>query len=170
MSVGVSILFWHGNTTPGGILSFSIFFQHEKRDWLKAEDGQMMKIHCLETNQCPQRRRQQYQRSVEVVSWGLLGRFLAPKWSVLKKLTLNILNGFDNWGSYRQPPLRSILNLTWAGENKKPKTMKTVWRGNQAILKLSGRVNQASLKLCTGYSNTVCWLFKYCLMDFINML
>ena len=43
-----------------------------------------------------------------------------------------------------------------AGVNKKPKKFKTVWHGFQGILKLSGRVNQASLKLSAGFSNTVC--------------
>ena len=44
-----------------------------------------------------------------------------------------------------------------AGVNKKPKKFKTVWHGFRGILKLSGRVNQASLKLSAGFSNTVCW-------------
>ena len=43
------------------------------------------------------------------------------------------------------------------GVNKKPKKFKTVWHGFRGILKLSGRVNQASLKLSAGFSNTVCW-------------
>ena len=43
-----------------------------------------------------------------------------------------------------------------AGVNKKPKKFKTVWHGFRGILKLSGRVNQASLKLSAGFSNTVC--------------
>jgi len=43
-----------------------------------------------------------------------------------------------------------------AGVNKKPKKFKTVWHGFGGILKLSGRVNQASLKLSAGFSNTVC--------------
>ena len=34
-----------------------------------------------------------------------------------------------------------------AGVNKRPKKIKTVWHGVRGILKLSGRVNQASLKL-----------------------
>ena len=42
------------------------------------------------------------------------------------------------------------------GVNKKPKKFKAVWYGFQGILKLSGRVNQASLKLSAGFSNTVC--------------
>ena len=42
------------------------------------------------------------------------------------------------------------------GVNKKPKKFKTVWHGFRGILKLSGRVNQASLKLSAGFSNTVC--------------
>ena len=46
-----------------------------------------------------------------------------------------------------------------AGVNKKPKKIKTVWHGFGGILKLSGRVNQASLKLSAGFSNTVCWTF-----------
>ena len=44
------------------------------------------------------------------------------------------------------------------GVNKKPKKIKTVWHGFRGILKLSGRVNQASLKLSAGFSNTVCWI------------
>ena len=43
-----------------------------------------------------------------------------------------------------------------SGVNKKPKKFKTVWHGFRGILKLSGRVNQASLKLSAGFSNTVC--------------
>ena len=43
-----------------------------------------------------------------------------------------------------------------AGVNKKPKKFKTVWHGFREILKLSGRVNQVSLKLSAGFSNTVC--------------
>ena len=43
------------------------------------------------------------------------------------------------------------------GVNKKPKKFKTVWHGVRGILKLSGRVNQARLKLSAGFSNTVCW-------------
>jgi len=43
------------------------------------------------------------------------------------------------------------------GVNKKPKKFKTVWYGLRGFLKLSGRVNQASLKLSAGFSNTVCW-------------
>ena len=55
-----------------------------------------------------------------------------------------------------------ILKLSWrywfhAGVNKKPKKFKTVWHGFRGILKLSGRVNQAGLKLSAGFSNTVCW-------------
>ena len=42
------------------------------------------------------------------------------------------------------------------GVNKKPKKFKTVWHGFRGILKLSGRVNQASSKLSAGFSNTVC--------------
>ena len=42
------------------------------------------------------------------------------------------------------------------GVNKKPKKFKIVWHGFWGILKLSGRVNQASLKLSAGFSNTVC--------------
>ena len=37
------------------------------------------------------------------------------------------------------------------GVNKKPKKIKTVWHGFRGILKLSGRVNQASLKLSAGF-------------------
>ena len=40
------------------------------------------------------------------------------------------------------------------GVNKKPKKFKTVWHGYQGILKPSGRVNQASLKMSAGF-------FKY---------
>ena len=43
-----------------------------------------------------------------------------------------------------------------SGVNKKPKKFKTVWHGVRGILKLSGRVNQARLKLSAGFSNTVC--------------
>ena len=41
--------------------------------------------------------------------------------------------------------------------NNKPRKFKTVWHGLWVILKLSGRANQASLKLSAGFSNTVCW-------------
>jgi len=41
--------------------------------------------------------------------------------------------------------------------NKKPKKFKTVWHGFWGILKLSGRVNLAGLKLSAGFSNTVSW-------------
>ena len=51
---------------------------------------------------------------------------------------------------------------TNAGVNKKPKKFKTVWHGFRIILKLSGRVNQARLKLSAGFSNTVCWTSKTC--------
>ena len=44
-----------------------------------------------------------------------------------------------------------------AGVIRKPKKFKTVWHGVRGILKLSGRVNQARLKLSAGFSNTVCW-------------
>ena len=44
-----------------------------------------------------------------------------------------------------------------AGVNRKPKKIKTVWHGVQGLLELSGRVNQASLKLSASFSNTVCW-------------
>ena len=43
--------------------------------------------------------------------------------------------------------LRQILT----GVNKKPKNFKTVWHGFRGILKLSGRVNQASLKMSAGF-------------------
>ena len=54
---------------------------------------------------------------------------------------------------------RHLLHLVWvvSGVNKNPKQFKTVWHGFQGILKLSGRVNQAGLKLSAGFSNTVCW-------------
>ena len=51
----------------------------------------------------------------------------------------------------------SLLLRLVSGVNKKPKKIKTVWHGFRGILKLSGRVNQASLKLSAGFSNTVCW-------------
>ena len=38
-----------------------------------------------------------------------------------------------------------------AGVNKKQRKFKTVWHGFRRILKLSGRVNQASLKLSAGF-------------------
>ena len=47
--------------------------------------------------------------------------------------------------------------LYWAGVNKKPKQIKTAWHGFRGILKLSGRVNQASLKLSAGFLNNVYW-------------
>ena len=47
-----------------------------------------------------------------------------------------------------------------AGVNKKPKKFKTVWHGFWGILKLSGRVNQASLKLSASFSISVCWTYK----------
>ena len=37
------------------------------------------------------------------------------------------------------------------GVNKKPKKFKTVWHGVRGIFKLSGRVNQARLKLSAGF-------------------
>ena len=40
---------------------------------------------------------------------------------------------------------------TNAGVNKKPKKFKTVWHGFRIILKQSGRVNQARLKLFAGF-------------------
>ena len=51
-----------------------------------------------------------------------------------------------------------------AGVNKKPKTFKTVWHGFRGILKLSGRVYQASLKLSAGFLNAVCWSSFTCHM------
>ena len=50
-----------------------------------------------------------------------------------------------------------ILEHINTGVNKKPKKFKTVWHGFRGILKLSGRVNQANLKLSAGFPNTVCW-------------
>ena len=47
-----------------------------------------------------------------------------------------------------------VINVT--GVNKKLKKFKTLWHGVRGILKLSGRVHQASLKLSVGFSNTVC--------------
>ena len=47
--------------------------------------------------------------------------------------------------------------LMFPGVNKKPKKIKSVWHGIRGISKLSGRVNQAGLKLSAGFSNTVCW-------------
>ena len=52
--------------------------------------------------------------------------------------------------------VRHVSGGQRAGVNKKPKKFKTVWHGFRGILKLSGRVNQASLKLSAGFSNTVC--------------
>ena len=52
--------------------------------------------------------------------------------------------------------IRSCFFPSPPGVNKKSKKFKTVWHGFQGILKLSGRVNQASLKLSAGFSNTVC--------------
>jgi len=52
--------------------------------------------------------------------------------------------------------ISNCWNLLEPGVNKKPKKFKTVWHGFWGILKLSGRVNQASLKLSAGFSNTVC--------------
>ena len=49
------------------------------------------------------------------------------------------------------------VHVLQPGVNKKPKKFKTVWHGVRGILKLSGRVNQARLKLSAGFSNTVCW-------------
>ena len=42
-----------------------------------------------------------------------------------------------------------VLGVGTAVVTKKPKEMKTAW--------ISGRVNQASLKLSAGLTNTVCW-------------
>ena len=50
--------------------------------------------------------------------------------------------------------------MYYAGVNKKPKNFKTVWHGFRGILKLSGRVNQASLKLSASFSISVCWTYK----------
>ena len=50
-----------------------------------------------------------------------------------------------------------VVMVVMTGVNEKPKKFKTVWRGFRGILKLSGRVNQASLKLSAGFSNTICW-------------
>ena len=50
--------------------------------------------------------------------------------------------------------------LLSTGVNKKPKYFKTVWHGFQGILKLSGRVNQASLKLSASFSISVSWTYK----------
>ena len=44
--------------------------------------------------------------------------------------------------------------------NKKPKIFKTIWHGYRGILKLFGRVNQASLKLSASFSISVCWTYK----------
>ena len=49
-----------------------------------------------------------------------------------------------------------------SGVNKKPKKIKTVWHGFQKIVKVSGRVNQARLKLSAGFSSTGCWTSKTC--------
>ena len=54
-------------------------------------------------------------------------------------------------------PTYNVEGCCKAGVNKKPRKFKTVWHGYRVILKLSGRVNQASLKLSAGFSNTVCW-------------
>ena len=58
---------------------------------------------------------------------------------------------------YCESTFGSEDQLKESGVNKKPKKIKTVWHGVRGILKLSGRVNQASLKLSAGFSNTVCW-------------
>ena len=42
-----------------------------------------------------------------------------------------------------------------AGVNEKPNKFKAVWDGFWGIVKLCGRVNQASLKLSAGFPNTV---------------
>ena len=59
-------------------------------------------------------------------------------------------------------PSHPSAQSTWAttGVNKKPKNFKTVWHGFWGILKLSGRVNQASLKLSASFSISVCWTYK----------
>ena len=57
-----------------------------------------------------------------------------------------------------------LFSTTISGVNKKPKKFKTVWHGFRGILKLSGRVNQASLKLSAGFSNTVCFCVANCLI------
>ena len=44
------------------------------------------------------------------------------------------------------------MQLLLPGVNKKTKKFKTVWHGFRGILKLSGRVNQASLKLSASFS------------------
>ena len=66
------------------------------------------------------------------------------------------LKGFphQNISSYLSTFPRSV-NI-FPGVNKKLKKFKTVWHGFRGILKLSGRVNQANLKLSAGFSNTVC--------------
>ena len=53
--------------------------------------------------------------------------------------------------------IEKLSNADIARVNEKPKKFKTVWHGVRGILKMSGRVNQASLKLSAGFSNTVCW-------------
>ena len=49
-----------------------------------------------------------------------------------------------------------LFTMFNSGVNKKPKKIITMWHGFGKLWKLSGRVNQASLKLSAGFSNTVC--------------
>ena len=70
---------------------------------------------------------------------------------------LNTLEYYLWWYCTLAANLSRYNIVVFPGVNKKPKKIKTVWHGFRIILKLSGRVNQARLKLSAGFSNTVCW-------------
>ena len=72
------------------------------------------------------------------------------RWNNLATQRSWVTSGFQ-W----HQELRLVLDKT--GVTKKPKKFKTVWHESRGILKLSGRGNQASLKLSAGFSNSVCW-------------
>ena len=61
------------------------------------------------------------------------------------------------WCNESRPKFNFEQIVGCPGVNKMPKKFKTVLHGVRRILKLSGRVNQARLKLSAGFSNTVCW-------------
>ena len=106
------------------------------------------------------------QKSWSPQDWG----FTSTKGSALSGRALGA-HHFDHHqqsphsrGTQDQPNMRE--NFCWhfcnSRVNKKAKKIKNVWHGFRGILKLSGRVNQGSLKLCAGFSNTVCWDFLRC--------
>ena len=77
------------------------------------------------------------------------------KWSTDWKLMLKTGNFDTNLAVLKRISFLVVQNTT--GVNKKSKKFNTVWHGIWAISKLSGRGNQASLKLSACCSNNVCW-------------